>query len=82
MKGLRKGLQPEADDVRKGAATLTTAIDLLLAWLARDRTRTVKLSIKVKDQIQEFELSGSGINKEQLNSLVEIAMNKLRKTDE
>jgi hypothetical protein len=64
------------------AGALTAAVDVFRAWLARDRTRTVKLSIKVNDQIQEFEFSGSGMNKEQLNSFVEIAMNKLRKTDE
>jgi hypothetical protein len=54
------------------AGSLTTAVELVKAWLARDRTRLVKVSWSADGRLQEVELGGSGVDDAAFDQLVRV----------
>lgn len=44
------------------SGAITAAVTIIQAWLARDRTRSLKLSIKKDGKIEEYEVTGTGMD--------------------
>jgi hypothetical protein len=56
---------------------LTAAVELLKGWLARDRSRTVKVAWSADGKLQELELSGAQVDPAAFDQVVRAVAQQL-----
>ncbi|HWC69258.1 MAG TPA: hypothetical protein VG478_14410 [Acidimicrobiales bacterium] len=59
------------------AGALTAAVELLKGWLARDRSRTVKVAWSADGKLQELELSGAQVDPAAFDQVVRAVAQQL-----
>jgi Effector Associated Constant Component 1 len=62
------------------AGALTAAVELIKAWLTRDRSRSVKVTWAADGSVQQFELAGSEIDPAAFDQIVRAVSRQLPTT--
>ena len=62
------------------AGALTAAVELLKAWLSRDRSRSVKVSWTADGSVQQLELAGSQVDSAAFDQVVSAVVKQLPAT--
>jgi hypothetical protein len=62
------------------AGALTASVELLKSWLARDRSRSVKVTWSADGALQELELSGTGVDDAAFEQVVQAVAKQLPAT--
>jgi hypothetical protein len=62
------------------AGALTAAVELLKAWLSRDRSRSVKVSWTADGSVQQLELAGSQVDSAAFDQIVSTVVKQLPAT--
>jgi hypothetical protein len=62
------------------AGALTAAVELLKAWLSRDRSRSVKVSWAADGSVQQLELAGSQVDSAAFDQIVSAVTKQLPAT--
>ena len=58
------------------AGVITAAVEIIKAWLGRDRGRHITFKAKVGEEVQELSISGQGMNASQIEKFMREAMKK------
>ena len=62
------------------AGALTAAVELLKAWLSRDRSRSVKVSWTADGSVQQLELAGNQVDSAAFDQVVSAVVKQLPAT--
>ena len=60
------------------AGVLTAAVEMLKAWLGRDRSRSLKVTWSGDGAVQQFELAGSRVDDVAFDQIVSSVLTQLR----
>jgi hypothetical protein len=60
------------------AGAFTAAVEMLKAWLGRDRTRTVKVTWSGEGAVQQLELGGSRVDDQAFDEVLRTVVAQLR----
>ncbi|MFX0200703.1 MAG: hypothetical protein ACFFCW_31675 [Candidatus Hodarchaeota archaeon] len=58
------------------AGVITAAVDIFRAWLGRDRSRQLKLTTRVGNEVKEIVVSGTGISSASLEKFLGVAWDR------
>ena len=73
QEGKKSGLEPLLLALGTSGA-ITAAVDVFKAWLARDKTRSIKIKIQKGDAVQEVEVTSTGMDAKTVKEYLEKAM--------
>ena len=59
------------------AGVITAAVEIFKAWVAQDRSRSLKLSITREGKLQEFEISGKGMRSSVIQEFMNAALGRV-----
>ena len=73
VKGM-KGLEVEALILALGSAgAITAAVDMFRAWISRDQSRELEISVEREGETQTFRVSGNRMDKDDIRKFMESA---------
>ncbi len=78
----KKGGFEEIMLVLGSSGAIQMAFEVFKAWILRDKTRTIKVKIKVGDKVKELEMSGTGFKKEEMETYMKLALSLQTEKDE
>ncbi len=57
------------------AGAITAAVDMFKAWISRDQSRELEISVERGGEVQTFRVSGSRMDKDDIRNFMESAFN-------